>query len=630
MEREGSKFEPENPNKMFQMRKGKVQKKKRKIKIIKKQIQDEFINCESDSDCFGDSELSDSEDDSENVKHFSALKVPRKLFAKTRQTLAEEQLENNSKGELVCLTCLKRFSNIQNLRRHLRLHLKRDSNIPDFESDSENCDNNSKRFNCDFCPEKFDNKSGFLVHEKTHNSQELMCYICSKTYSDRYSLRYHLRTHGIGQQIRCELCGKNFTKQSRLQSHIDLFHNNIRKFKCSQCDKNFKTKIHLENHRLQHSGDRPHKCEKCGDAFRHKLSLVTHMRVHEDSRPYICDTCGKAFRDSSTLKAHSRVHSGDKPYKCNLCDKSFTQRAGLNYHKSVHAGSKPHKCKDCDYATAKKASLTSHIQTMHKNINQDSQVPATVPVPSTARTIEIECLEKTGACPPSLLSPPTQHGDAVFTTSMDIPSPLPKSLPSFNILKSYDSPSLHNPIVPDPVCASPCSESGGSSEDRHSPYGGHSDPSLSPPLTPPIQEYQDHSQNFQSFSSQSSFNRQHSYSFPSVRQGNHSTTHVWSKDYPPQEQDHHEHHLHLPYSHPEHDPHHSYCHQEHGHGRKSFFEYQNYYGLQSYGSLHYYQQKEEGYTREQKEEEVEGKGKKMTEHFYDKAGMSQHHIYQHC
>jgi len=155
-----------------------------------------------------------------NVRQCSHQKLSRKLFAKTRQTLAEEQLDNNSKGELVCLTCLKRFSNIQNLRRHLRLHLKRDSNIPDYESDSENCDNDSKRFNCDFCPEKFDNKSGFLVHEKTHVSQELMCYVCSKTYSDRYSLRYHLRTHGIGQQIRCELCGKNFTKQSRLQFQL--------------------------------------------------------------------------------------------------------------------------------------------------------------------------------------------------------------------------------------------------------------------------------------------------------------------------------------------------------------------------------------------------------------------------
>ena len=82
-------------------------------------------------------------------------------------------------------------------------------------------------------------------------AQELVCYVCKKSYSDRYSLRYHLRTHGIGRQIRCELCGKNFTKQSRLTAHIDSIHNNIRPFPCPHCDKAFKARLHLENHMLQ-------------------------------------------------------------------------------------------------------------------------------------------------------------------------------------------------------------------------------------------------------------------------------------------------------------------------------------------------------------------------------------------
>jgi len=529
---------------------------RKKLKLKKHKMQKRTKHTESDSDCFGDSEQSESEDDSVNDKATSPEKITRKEFAKTRQTLAEEQLVNNNKGELVCLTCLRRFSNIQNLRRHLRLHLSRDSNIPDFESDSENCDNNNKRYNCDFCPEKFDNKCGFLVHEKTHAGQALECYVCAKTYSDRYSLRYHLRTHGIGEQIRCELCGKHFTKQSRLQSHIDLFHKDIRKFECSQCDKTFKTKIHLENHLLQHSGERPYKCETCGDRFRHKLSLVTHMRVHKDSRPFVCDICGKAFRDSSTMKAHKRVHTGDKPYKCNLCDKSFTQRAGLNYHKNVHAGSKPHKCQDCDYATAKKSSLKSHIETMHK---KKSEVAATDSVPSRIKTVEIKCVENTNSVDtPPLPSPPSLQGDAVFTSTKDSTI----SLPSFNILKSYDSP-----------CISPCSESGGSSQDRHSSY----DPSLSPPLSPPGQDYQDLSQ---PFSSQPPFTN--SYSVTTGRNGN--------QDFSHHEHDHHHHHL--QYHHQEQDHHMQppYCPPDHVHDRKSFFDYQNHYGIH-YNVMHYYHQK---------------------------------------
>ena len=72
-----------------------------------------ITNFQSESECLGDSEKSDSGEEEEGEIE---VKVSRKQCAKTRQSLAEDQLENNRKGELVCLTCLKKFSNIQNLR----------------------------------------------------------------------------------------------------------------------------------------------------------------------------------------------------------------------------------------------------------------------------------------------------------------------------------------------------------------------------------------------------------------------------------------------------------------------------------------------------------------------------------
>ena len=355
-------------------------------------------NIESDN-CPGDSELSSSDGEYEqyNQDRRSQLNVQVMLKNRTkpqidiqekrsthsvslkdRLSLAEKQLDNNETEGLICLTCLKRFSNCQNLRRHLRLHIARDSITPDIEKqnngdDSIDDDLTEGKYFCDWCPARFDNRSAARIHESTHKGQETKCYICDKTYADRYSLRYHLRTHGIGRQIRCEYCNKSFSKPSRLEAHVKSNHQNIRNYPCSVCEKAFKTQVHLENHFRQHSGEKPFSCAVCGDSFRHKASLVTHQRSHEGLRPYCCEVCGKTFREPSTLKAHKRVHTGDKPYKCLTCGKTFTQRAGLNYHKHSHTGIKPYKCTFCKFTTAKSSSLFNH----YKNIHQmsESQMP---------------------------------------------------------------------------------------------------------------------------------------------------------------------------------------------------------------------------------------------------------------
>ena len=114
-----------------------------------------FPKYESEDECLGDSEKSDDSDcdlEKNNNKRIPSPEPPvlRKQCSLTRQSLAEDQLENNRRGELVCLTCLKTLSNIQNLRRHLRLHLQRDSNIAEIDSDCEKISESEKRFQCDF------------------------------------------------------------------------------------------------------------------------------------------------------------------------------------------------------------------------------------------------------------------------------------------------------------------------------------------------------------------------------------------------------------------------------------------------------------------------------------------------
>ena len=85
----------------------------------------------SSSSVLGDSESSDSdESDSGRVrmrreakreealaKAKSAIEHNSRITKKDRLSLAEKQLDSNETQDLICLTCLKRFSNCQNLRR---------------------------------------------------------------------------------------------------------------------------------------------------------------------------------------------------------------------------------------------------------------------------------------------------------------------------------------------------------------------------------------------------------------------------------------------------------------------------------------------------------------------------------
>lgn len=92
--------------------------------------------------------------------------------------------------------------------------------------------------------------------------------------------------------------------------------------------------------------------------------------------------------------------------------------------------------------------------------------------------------------PPPLPSPPSQQGDALYKYQES----LSNTLPSFNILKSYNSSSLRS--LQDAIVGdhnndnAPRHSDVNINQDRFSSYESHSDPSLSPPLTPPLAEFQ--------------------------------------------------------------------------------------------------------------------------------------------
>ena len=75
-----------------------------------------------------------------------------------------------------------------------------------------------------------------------------------------------------------------------------------------------------------------YECNKCGKCFTQNIGLKTHISaVHE--KKIHCDLCGKHFDRGCDFKVHIQiVHEKDLEFKCDECDKNFTKAFNVKRH----------------------------------------------------------------------------------------------------------------------------------------------------------------------------------------------------------------------------------------------------------------------------------------------------------
>lgn len=138
------------------------------------------------------------------------------------------------------------------------------------------------------------------------------------------------------QQFKCELCGFVFNRKAVLQTHHKLVHLNIRKFICSYCGLGFKSKLTLQYHVYQHTGERPHKCEVCAKGFRTPAGKAEHMRVHTKEKPFVCpvEECGQRFSFGVDYRRHKYKAHGifTRQFPCEICNEVFPENTLLKKH----------------------------------------------------------------------------------------------------------------------------------------------------------------------------------------------------------------------------------------------------------------------------------------------------------
>lgn len=229
---------------------------------------------------------------------------------------------------MACKFCGRSYKNYRVLRLHEIQHRSEQPRV--------------KRM-CHLCSKTFYDHSGLVSHlRKVHGLNPYRCDHCSKTFADLHQTRLHLWEKHFSDfcEHRCEFCGRPYATLGRMQSHIEMTHNETR-FTCKVCSKDFANPASLKTHiECAHTEVQERKkwyCELCGKMFLRKNGLMSHQDKHltPDQYQYKCSTCGKAYPSKYKLKAHEKLHTDPVP-TCEFCGKTFTTKQYLKDHINLH------------------------------------------------------------------------------------------------------------------------------------------------------------------------------------------------------------------------------------------------------------------------------------------------------
>jgi len=247
---------------------------------------------------------------------------------------------------------------------------------------------------CHQCHETFKNKANLVIHINTlHNTKSILCDICGKGFNLDSRLQVHRARHFPElQTYLCDTCGKSFPLRSDLTQHLRS-HIKINTFSC-ECGKSFKTKYYLHSHRESiHGGDdkrtkcrtckiefgtlvkkrahicknpRKYLCTKCPKVFKTDHWLKIHnLQTHEKKLDFKCSFCPRRFVHTYRRKCHElRQHTDYRPYVCTICLSAFECRSKLRRHESIHSDATDYICDICNkgFSKNRKSNLEMHMR----------------------------------------------------------------------------------------------------------------------------------------------------------------------------------------------------------------------------------------------------------------------------
>lgn len=205
---------------------------------------------------------------------------------KQLQEKSENKEEKPKQNEFKCTVCNFVGSNLQNLKRHLNVHL------------------DIKPFSCSYCGTRYKQKADLKRHVSIKHTQ-------------------------TAPKFECEHCKKIFGRKSELNRHVSTIHKKPASNECKCCKIKFESRLELEVHIAANH----FACKLCPNLvyYARKADLKVHntnKHNEKDSQNFKCAICNSSFNWKKDLKRHERqAHSFlGEPLQCDACKEVFFEK----------------------------------------------------------------------------------------------------------------------------------------------------------------------------------------------------------------------------------------------------------------------------------------------------------------
>ena len=265
-----------------------------------------------------------------------------------------------------CLKCGKLFGRADNLKSHMKVHVRKgvgkasiadntDSEM-DLSDESIETDQSDESIDTDLSDESIETDSKEAprprVVNKAHtsNSESSKWGLSSKSFNVNEDSDME---EASNDNEDAKVCENNFENSP---SDSDNSITNI--IKCDTCDKEFSSKFNLS----RHERNMKYPCKECQERVCSKKALTAHMKAKHGKRDLQCPTCETEFSTKQNLNRHVQNLSANP---CGQCSANFCNAHALKGH--VYS---EHTCKKCPICGVEYEYLNLHIESVHDNTSK--------------------------------------------------------------------------------------------------------------------------------------------------------------------------------------------------------------------------------------------------------------------